>query len=117
MSHVSKVLTLYKEVGEKEGYLRQIVSYNNVFYTEDPSHAMTEIMNAWFLQADKDIIDEDSPGNRLPSISDDSWDEMEPIFKEDFQGELYLWGNDTRVAQRIWYYKGDEVMAVTVKKD
>lgn len=115
MNQVSKVINLFNNPDGDAGFLRQIVSFNDTLYQNDPMENMVQIANAMFIKADQDILDRKDPESRFPTIRDMPWDGLDEKLREIYKEDLYLWGENTRIAERFWHYSGDDVQAVVVR--
>lgn len=117
MSQVSKVINLFNNPDGKTGFLRQVVSYDDKLHQASPTEAMVQIANAMFIMADQNVLDRKDPDSRLPTVRDIPWTEFGEKFREMYKDELYLWGEDTRIAERFWHYDGEEVQAVVMRTE
>jgi len=117
MSQVSQVINLFSNPEGPDGYLRQVVSYDNKLHEQDPTQAMATVCNVMAIKADEDILNRKDPESRLPTVRDIPWSEFPETLQEKFSEQLYLWGEDTRVAERLWHYEGDDVQPVIIVTD
>ena len=117
MSQVSKVVNLFSDPTYASGFLRQIVSFDDKLHQQDPLNATIQIANSMSIQADRDILDRKDPESRLPTIRDIPWVELDEKLKDSLKEELYLWGEDTRIAERFWHYEGEDIAPVVMRTE
>ena len=117
MDQVSKAINLFNEPVDGSGFIRQIVSFDDKLHQENPEKCMSKIMDSMFIQADADIIKRADSSSRFPTVRDIPWESLEENLKEVHKDDLYLWGEDTRIAERLWHYEGQEIAPVVMRTD
>ena len=117
MNQVSKVINLFSDPQGNAGFLCQVVSFDDKLHQQSPTEAMVQIANAMFIKADQDILDREDPESRFPTIRDIPWVEFDEKLQERHRDELYLWGEDTRIAQRFWQFDGEDARPVVMRTE